>query len=39
MFAWNVFRQNLIDEGIITPEQMRAMQKRMLYNEKEDLSW
>lgn len=36
MFSWNVFRVNLIDEGLITPEQMRAMQKECYAMRKAD---
>ena len=36
MFPWNVFRVNLIDKGLITPEQMRAMQKECYAMRKAD---
>ena len=36
MFPWNVFKVNLIDEGLITPEQIIAMQKECYTMRKND---
>ncbi len=36
MFSWNVFRVNLIDKGLISPEQIRAMQKECYTMRKSD---
>ena len=36
MFAWNVFRTNLIDEGYMSKEQLNAMKKECYTMRKED---